>query len=224
MSSDKRIPGYLWFNHPDRETMTRSLKARIDESLPESVEGRERAICWIGEYIESRRDSERQFLIEGPGQAEADKFMEWKSNSWLEHLRRQSLKSSSELVQKAQQAYQDIVDAMNSDRGMFYNYELVEDKFIESVDMQTVDALNYLFERIDHRRKFIADRLEEFGNYSSNRSIYICDIWPTLKDDGFSMRAAATILAEAFERAGLESGDEKKRIESIRQTIRNANL
>jgi len=224
MSKEKSFPGYLWINHPDREAMTRELKARIDQTLPADINGKERAICWVCKYIEFRRYSEKMLLIEGAGQTKADKLMEWKSSFWSEHIRRNSLKSSSELVERAQRAYKELLDAMDSDVGMLYNYEFVGEECVESVDMGAVDALNYLFERIDLRRMYIEKRLDEFGNYPSNRSIYICDLWPALDEDGFSMAAAAGILAEAFERAGLESGDATRRRESIRQTIPNANL
>lgn len=195
-----------------------SLILDIAADLPDN----DRALAWVTAYVTQTHAEEHQWLKEVAGTQGAEYLMSWNEGSWEERGLREGLRADIWNVIEAEKALASLRFHFGVDPRLRYDSPhdgpSTREKSFQGV-------FSWLEGRLKGRRSNLETQLrDKTGNYASNRAAFVHDIWPALKDDGFSMNAAARIIAKAFEQAGLESGDLRRRQEAIRQTIRNASL
>lgn len=185
---------------------------------PDDVPVEEHEAAWIADEIcfaeeAISKELEKEAELFGGEFEDLDEVMSWRSHDSLEKIEREYNKRSLALENEAKQAFEELVNVLRSQKRLVYSDD--EDVGEEEVfGPELSKALQILRERFSRPMFECAS-----GNFISNRSYAIANFWPVLKAAGYGMRAASRVLANAFEKAGKEQGEAKKRAGSIFQVI-----
>ena len=181
-------------------------------ALPEGCQSAEdKYVEWIVQWLKQELAAKKILEADASG---------WTAQSHEIAHSRKYTKMLSEDVDRAKNALRTLEECFKNHKRLRTNYR--EDGIYKDDPM-----LETSFGFIRGQLETVGDWIEgvgkrgPHGNFPTNRALCILEIWEALEPD-FPMRAAARIMAQAFERVGLETGLEKKRRESIYQTIRNA--
>lgn len=186
--------------------------------IPADLEPEEREARWIAEKNNEMEEDLIDFLSRHSSREEVIESLDWKSKDFLEVGSRRFTEQYEASLRNATKYLSQLTECFEE------NFWLTLDNNPPPDDPRVSPKLMESLEFIDQH---LAERIrrhspKDYGNFRSNRATAILGIWPALRDAGYTMRAAARIMARAFEIAGKESGEDSKRRESIYQTIRNA--
>jgi hypothetical protein len=203
-------------------TPAQQIRAPRFDATDDRLPADEREIQWIAAREREQLNDFRTFLMDVPelSSSDVEDFLDWNGREWSERGSRMDLITTRKNLQAAQQAYEQLWKAFDSDVSLTWKLPPRDDGTIER-DAAIVEAFRTLQSRIEDRSRDL-EKMPAGGNYKTNRGAAIVDYWPALRDAGYTMRAASRILAQAFARAGLEDGPEDQRANSIYSVIRNA--
>lgn len=202
-------------SEPPEEARARLVEERQDLS------GEALEVWWVAKYLEEHRQRDREFLTNliGMPAGEVDELLSWDGQCCWELLERRSDRSSVAAIEEAQDALNNLARIFNS-RPDFHWKPPEQPGGRITVDNQVSEAFKVLQTAIE--RKPRPD--PRGGNMKSNRSEFILYVAPAVLSQDYTMYACARILAEAFEMAGVERGDQENRERTIYHAIRNAQL
>lgn len=143
----------------------------------------------------------------------------WSERSHQVQQERDYIKGLSEDLERAKEAFNVLDQCFKKEirlriaysRKAGFEYDPMFSRSFEWIENQLQIVESWLMR---------ASKCMTHGNFPTNRSLCIVEIWEALKPHEVSMRAAARIMSEAFECVGLETDDGGKRKESIYQAIR----
>lgn len=204
----------------DNATEAERLRHKYSAEIPDGLDVESREVFWITKYVVFTEAKNRAIIASIFGDSAVDDLADWNSHWWPERSERQNWKSEKQNIEKAQKAFETLRACFDEDFALKKHFSVEGDGISE--DPMYLQAFGWIEQRLALVRRCGRYDSNQFeSNYISNRSAAILDIWPALETEGFGFRPAARIIAEAFKQAGLESGDDKRREDSIYQAIRN---